>query len=207
MSAKGRGVEVETGEEFNPTPREAIVPLLETPLVTLPGGIWIEPCAGTGRIVRTVNEYRQDVRWRLFELDERVGQFLVPLLRPGIDKLAPFGDFVHRPWPATWTIADVLIMNPPFSLTSQFLAAAFARARWVVMLQRSNWFGSQERAPWLRKFCPDQYTLAKRPSFRPDGGTDSCEYSWFVWPPERERRAGTLAMLDDPNNGQQALAI
>lgn len=71
MSAKGRGVEVETGEEFNPTPREAIVPLLETPLVTLPGGIWIEPCAGTGRIVRTVNEYRQDVRWRLFELDER----------------------------------------------------------------------------------------------------------------------------------------
>lgn len=208
MSAKGRSDTGEHGEEFHPTDRAAIVPLLETDLVTLPGGIWIEPCAGTGRIVSTVNEYRSDVRWRLFEIDERVGQYLVPLVRPGIDKLAPFGDFVHRDWPSTWTLADVLIMNPPFSLSSQFLAAAFTRARWVVMLQRSNWFGSQDRAPWLRRFCPDQYTLPFRPSFRPDGKTDNCEYSWFVWPPgERDRRCGRIAMLDDPNCGQQALAI
>lgn len=208
MSATGRSDTGDHGEEFHPTPVEAIVPLLETQLVTLPGGIWIEPCAGTGRIVRTVNEHRSDVRWRLFELDPRVGQYLVPLVRPGVDKLAPWCDFVTRPWPAAWPLADVLIMNPPFSLTSQFVAAALARARWVVMLQRNNWFGSQDRAPWLRAHCPDQYTLPKRPSFRPDGGTDSCEYSWFVWPPDgRDRRSGTLAMLDSPNNGQRELAI
>jgi hypothetical protein len=209
VSAKGRSLSTgDHGFEFHPTPREAITPLLETSLVTLPGGVWIEPCAGTGRIVSTVNEYRSDVRWRLFELDPRVGEFLVPLVRPGIDKLAPFGDFVTRPWPASWTRADVLIMNPPFEHTSAFVAAAFERAHWVVMLQRVGWFGTQERAPWLRRFCPDQYTLPKRPSFRPDGQTDSCEYAWYVWPPgDRERRSGVLAMLDEPNNGQQMLAI
>lgn len=208
MSATGRSDTGDTGEEFYPTDPDAIVPLLECPLVHLPGGVWIEPCAGTGRIVRTVNEFRSDVRWRLFEIDERVGRHLVDVMRPGIDKLAPFGDFVHRPWPASWSLADVCMFNPPFSLALDFVKAAMARARNVVMLQRSNWFGTQKRAAWLRAHAPDQYTIAERPSFRPDGGTDSCEYSWFVWPEgEFNRRAGRLVMLEDPNRGQQALAL
>lgn len=204
MSATGRSNTGETGEEFYPTPETAILPILETPLLVLPGGMWIEPCAGSGSIVRTVARKRSDVRWILCELDPRVGRPLEQLARPGLDVLRPFGDFVHMEWTAP--VADVLVMNPPFSLASQFLAAAFERAAWVLMLQRTNWFGSQSRAPWLRSFCPDQYALPDRPSFRPDGKTDSCEYSWFVWPPgDRRRRSGRLAMLDSPETGQAEL--
>lgn len=198
----------QTGSEFHPTPVSAILPILETDQLALPGGVWIEPCAGTGRIVRTVNETRDDVAWRLFELDPTFEPQLSALVRPGRDKLAPFGDFVTRRWPSTWSKADVLIMNPPFSLAMDFLRVALERAHHVLMLQSNNWFGSQDRAPWLRKFAPDQFTLAKRPSFREDGQTDGVEYSWFYWGPGgRERRYGRLVMLELARGGQQLLAL
>lgn len=200
MSSKNRGAVGETGEEFYPTPEDATISLLETQLISLPGGTWIEPCAGTGAIVRAVNRLRSDVRWILCELDPRVGQYLGALVRPG-DVLLPFGDFVLREW--AFDVADVLIMNPPFEHTTAFARVSLERARTVVMLQRNSWFGTQGRAAWLRAHCPDQLTLPERPSFRPDGGTDSTEYSWFHWPPgNRQRRSGMLAMLDSPRTGQ-----
>lgn len=193
----------DTGEEFYPTPRDAILALLETDLVQLPGGNWIEPCAGTGRIISTVNEYRSDVRWHAFEIDPRLGSVLTTAIRPGLDVLAPFGDFVHRSWP--YPPAAAMVFNPPFSLAMDFVLAGFERARWVAMLQRSNWF-APARSNWLREHCPDVYPLAKRPSFTPDGKTDSTEYSWFVWPPDgRDRRSGRVAMLEPARGGQRDL--
>jgi hypothetical protein len=191
--------------EFFPTPRWAIKSLLESDQLILPGGIWIEPCAGTGRIISTVNSYRDDVDWIVIELLERFESYLRPLIRPGRDAMGKFGDFVHRPWSRPY--ADVLIMNPPFSLAMDFVKTAFRRAAWVVCLQRQNWF-SKPREAWLRKHCPDAYALPKRASFRPDGKTDSCEYSWFVWPPgNRKRRCGKLTMLELPGEGQQSFAF
>lgn len=96
MSAKGRkrkdAPATEVADfEFYPTPPEAIDSLLESHLVDLPGGAWIDPCAGTGRIPRTVNAYRRDVRWILCEIDERHRDTLNAIARPG-DVLLPFAD-------------------------------------------------------------------------------------------------------------------
>lgn len=195
VSAKGRKPKTAvTGSEFYPTPSDAILPLLTSPLVSLPGGRWIEPAAGTGRIVATVNSLRDDVQWTLCEIDERVGQFLEPLLRPG-DELLPYGDFLAPTWDRP--VADVAILNPPFKLTMGFVLACMARARTVVMLQRCGWCGTQARAPWLREHAPDVFRLPTRPSFTPDGATDSTEYDWFVWPAGgHDRREGRFAILD-----------
>jgi hypothetical protein len=210
VSSKGRkGHQVED-DEFYPTPRDAIVSLMETDLISLPGGVWIEPCAGSGRIVSTVNECRQDqglehIDWIMCELNPDFDPYLRRLVRGKRDTLMPYGDFVHRDWP--YPMADVLIMNPPFSLTFQFVMAALERARIVLCVQRQGWFGTQERSPWLTRHCPDSFQLPWRPSFRPDGKTDSCEYCWFHWPEGsvRGRRQGRLAMLDFPRKGQQSL--
>ena len=204
MSAKGRqGKQVEENE-FYPTPRNAILALLESDLVELPGGVWIEPCAGSGRIVSTVNDFRDDVSWIMCELDTRFAPCLAQLKREH-DVIAPFGDFVHREWPLPK--ASVLIMNPPFSMTMQFVQCGLTRADWVVSLQRQGWFGTRDRAPWLRDHCPDSFQIPRRLSFRPDGRVDNCEYSWFVWPPGSlsGRRTGCLGMLGDPQGGQQLL--
>jgi hypothetical protein len=205
LSAKGRkGKQVEEAE-FYPTPRPVILALLESDRVELPGGVWIEPCAGTGRIIKTVNDFRDDVDWRMVELQDQFDSYLRPLVRPGRDAILPYGDFVHREWEEPK--ADVLIMNPPFSLTLQFVQAGLKRARIVVCLQRQGWFGTQDRAPWLTRHCPDSNQIPWRPSFRPDGKVDNCEYSWFVWPEGSDagRREGRICMLERPRAGQQAL--
>ena len=194
--------EKDTGEEFYPTPASAILPILETDLLALPGGRWIEPCAGTGRIITTVNEFRGDVHWRAFEIDPRLGPVLSTTIRQGVDLLEPCGDFVHGPFDWTGPRAAVCLFNPPFSLALQFVIAAFERADHVLMLQRLNWLASA-RASWLRAHQPDVLALAERPSFTPDGKTDSAEYGWFYWPPgDRRRRVGRVAMLAPTRGGQ-----
>lgn len=204
MSAKGRKTQVPNDEEFFATPTWSIECFITSSLLKLPGGVWIEPCAGTGQIVKTVNEFRSDIQWRLFEIQEKFRPELELLHRPGIDTLE-FGSFLHLCENWTGPRADVLIMNPPFSLTMQFILAAMKLAKWVVCLQRKGFFGTQVRGPWLRAYCPDDYTLWRRASFLSGGKTDSTEYSWFVWPPdpfhrtgteERMRRIGQIAMLD-----------
>jgi len=207
MSSTGRKPKTtDTGDEFYPTPRWTIQALMESPAGReLPGGLWIEPCAGTGRIVDTINGCRKDVSWLISELHDQFDSFLKPLARPGRDFLNPYGDFVHGPWPHGF--AEVLIMNPPFSLTMDFVLEAMKRAMWVVCLQRQGWFGTKGRSPWLINHCPDIRQLPERPSFRPDGSTDSCEYCWFIWPPNSaaHRSEGTVSMLPMPDGGQQML--
>ena len=205
MSAKNRGKTTEDGE-FYPTPRDVILALLESDLVHLPGGRWIEPCAGTGRIISTVNDYRNDVDWWMCELQPSFAPYLGALCRDRRDLVInPYGDFVHRTW--GYPRAKVLIMNPPFSLAMQFVQEGLKRADWVVCLQRQGWFGTTGRSAWLAKHCPDILQLPWRPSFRPDGHRDNCEYCWFIWPPGSvsARRSGTVAMLDRPIGGQRAM--
>lgn len=219
MSSKGRKLQPKNDEEFFATPIWSIETFITSPLIKLPGGVWIEPCAGTGNIVKTINRFRTDIDWRLCELQERFRPDLEAIMRAGRDELTT-GDFVNgignfangSIWDEEAPIADVLIMNPPFTLTMAFVEAAFRRARHVVCLQRKGFFGTQGRAEWLRTYCPDDYTLWKRASFRSDGQTDSTEYSWFHWPPDpfdrtgidaRKRRVGQIAMLDKPPAQEQ----
>lgn len=197
MSARGRkkadGPRTEVAAfEFYPTPRETVLALVDSPLLSLPGGIWIEPCAGSGRINSTVNARRDDVGWLLCEIDPRHRDALTETLRDD-DVLLPFGDFVHREWP--FSRAAVCCMNPPFSHALAFVEAAMQRAGTVVMLQRLGWW-CPARSAWLRKHAPDTYVLPKRPSFTGEG-TDMTEYAWFVWPEgQHDRRFGRVAMLD-----------
>lgn len=200
MSSKGRKT-VEQ-DEFYPTPADAIDPMLVSPLLQLPGGTWIEPCAGTGSIIRAVKRIRSDVKFVVAEINTRFSEALNAVMGPKDEICLPFGDFVHMEWP--YPKAAVMIFNPPFSLALDFVKIGFERAHWVVMLQRTNWLGSKGRGDFLRRYCPDNYSLPTRPSFRPDGQTDSIEYSWFVWPPgDRERRVGQLAILDPPGTAAQ----
>jgi len=203
MSKKGKRKVEEN--EFYPTEREVVYSLLESDLVTLPGGTWIEPCAGTGRMISAVNERRKDVKWIMCELNNEFDPYLRDLQRKS-DIILPYGDFVHREWEIP--MADVLIMNPPFSLTMQFVQVALLRARIVVCLQAQGWFsGGAGRGPWLTKYCPDKGQLPWRPSFRPDGKKDSSEYCWYMWPKDslKGRRFGMTFMLEKPTGGQLSI--
>jgi hypothetical protein len=74
----------------------------------------------------------------------------------------------------------VVVTNPPFSQSLEFVEACLRRAPIVVMLLRLNWLASQKRNPFLREHTPSVYILPRRPSFT-GTGTDATDYAWFVW--------------------------
>lgn len=201
MSARGRkradgGVTEVAEHEFYPTPAPAIDAMITSRIVTLPGGRWLDPCAGAGAIPNVTNGHRSDIAWDLVDIDYRhvsalrmvdrvtsitTADFLALALDPALD---------GRLW-------DVAIFNPPFSRALEFVVHCRRLASVTVMLQRLNWIGPA-RAAWLRANQPDVYALPKRPSFTGDGNTDAAEYAWFVWDERApSQRFGRVAMLDE----------
>lgn len=76
---------------------------------------------------------------------------------------------------------DLIVTNPPFSLSMEFLTKSLSEAQTVVYLLRLNYLGSAERKTFWKQNQPTHlYVLSNRPSFT-GLGTDATEYAWFVW--------------------------
>lgn len=85
--------------------------------------------------------------------------------------------------------ADVIVMNPPFSLALEFVQRALCqRGATVAALLRLAFLASQRRAAFWRAHPADVYVLPKRPSFTGDGRSDSADYMWAVFGPGRGGR-------------------
>jgi hypothetical protein len=83
---------------------------------------------------------------------------------------------------------DLTIGNPPFSLAEEHSAKANALTLGgiVALLLRTAFFHGKKRDAFWAKYPPaKEYRLVERPSFT-GGGTDSAEYSVFVFTPGRK---------------------
>lgn len=82
---------------------------------------------------------------------------------------------------------DVIITNPPFSLSNEFLMKSrdlLAPGGTLIFLQRVGWLGSKKRIKFWSEISFPQKTpiLIPRPQFdKSKKGTDSCDYMWFIW--------------------------
>lgn len=189
MSSTGRGERLGGPDDFYVTPPWCVDRLLE--VWHPPGGLWFEPGAGDGSIIRAVSRRRTDVNWLACEIRP---QEINGLLNIGPHVAAIATDFLG---PFPWPDADigVVIGNPPFSLAMEFVLRAreVARRADICFLLRTNFSGSEARADFMRTNAPDLLSLPNRPSFV-GGKTDSIEYSWFVWP-SVPRTAGVFRVL------------
>jgi hypothetical protein len=173
MSSTGRGGE-RRANDFYPTPEWTVRRLLK--YVAIPSGTWLEPGAGNGVIIQTMNQSRPDLMWSAIELGP---------LQPGYSPLltvlpsAISGDFLTMAAPAQpFTGA---LGNPPYSLGEQFVRHALSMCLQVIFLMRLSFLETAERQPFHKEFGePDCFVLPERPSFT-DGGTDSCAYAWMRW--------------------------
>lgn len=186
MSSTNRGGK-RSPADFYPTPPYCVVRLLEAlhqygpPGLNyiLPGGTWLEPCAGDGAIIRAVARMRDDVDFHAHELREECEPELVKI--DAVSKVS-FGDFLLRlPDNAKPMPYAVAITNPPFSIAMDVLTHCMLFSPIVIMLLRLNYLESEDRCEFMRKHCPDLYVLPNRPSFAGNGSTDSITYAWFVW--------------------------
>lgn len=146
--------------ELYPTPVNAVTALMRC-IHFRQGDTFMEPCRAGGNIYDAVQLPADQKEWA--EISH------------GRDYLA--WDFGRQ--------FDVIITNPPFSLTEAFLRKSLselAPGGTLVYLQRVNFLGSKKRVPfWAEIGFPNKTPiLVPRPRFV-GGGSDSCEYSWFIW--------------------------
>lgn len=147
--------------DYYPTPQIVVDDLLK--YVTFrENDSFLEPCRGEARRIYNSILDVPESRKSFAELSE------------GIDYLAtPFDKH------------DVIITNPPFSISEEFLRKAMREIKddgTLIFLQRVNWLGSKKRVPmWTELGTPNKLCIIiPRVSFI-NGKTDSTEYAWFIW--------------------------
>ena len=142
-----------------PTPRCAVEALLSK-LTLKPKDTFLEPCRGTKHIFDRIDLPSDQKYWA--EIEE------------GVDYLS-----------AVFTQKDVIITNPPFSLTVEFIRKSLSELApngTLAYLQRVNFLGSKCRVDfWKEVGFPNKTpVIIPRPRFV-NGGSDSCEYMWMIW--------------------------
>lgn len=186
--------EKDIGADNYPTAEWAVERFLEERVdFAKAGPKWIEPCVGDGVIVEMVDRFRDDIDWTVCDIRDTSPA----LHRIGLtDDQITIGDFLE------WAVAhkeptfDVLMMNPPFWLTAEFVNHARKLAACVVCFQTLNLLGSEERNDWMRANVPDLYVLPDRPSHTGDGKTDAIYSGWYVWGPVTDKEPGLLTVLE-----------
>lgn len=145
--------------ELYPTPHQVVSALMQK-LKLREKDKFLEPCRGTDAIWNQINLPDNQKHWAEIEM--------------GRDYLK-----------TNFQQVDVIITNPPFSLTEQFIEKSLSELApdgTMAYLQRVNFLGSIKRIDfWKRVGFPGKSPIiVPRPRFV-GGGSDSCEYAWFIW--------------------------
>lgn len=199
------------------TPAWCVRRLLEA--APLPSGKWLEPCAGSGNIIRAVRDIAgyADVSWTACEIREECGD---PLVDAGVvcDNVL-VGDFFgyeetlrQEADGRRWAFDVVGPTNPPFSRAAEFIEAGRRLAPIVVMLLPVPFFGSEDREDLFARHMPSMILqLPNRPQFSGAKGTNSVEYGWWIWEASRRQQRGTwlerLAITPAEERGKRARKV
>jgi hypothetical protein len=79
---------------------------------------------------------------------------------------------------------DVICMNPPFSLATEFIEKALAMAPIVAVLLKADFWNAQDRIALGNRYRPThEYPLTWRPKFLESerGKNPLMNCTWFVW--------------------------
>lgn len=156
-------------QEFYPTPAGVVASLMSV-VHPREGDLFLEPCRGDGAIFDPVRLPHSRKLWAE--------------LREGVD-------YLETAFPP----CDLIITNPPFSLTEKFLRKSFSELKpdgTLIYLQRVNFLGSLIRVNFWAEigFPVKTPIIVPRPRFV-GGGSDSCEYMWMIWD-----RGGRVSLPD-----------
>lgn len=193
MSSTRQGAR-KTGADNYPTPDWCIRRFLEEwDDLDKVGKRWLEPAVGDGIIPEIVDKAIPGIEWTTCDIRDTSPA----LRRVGLDYNHHVGDFFQLP---TFSVEsgnrwDVAILNPPFRLTLEFIQRCLMLARVVVVMQRINYLGTEDRNAWFRGNMPDLYVIPNRVSFTGNGKADSVENAWHVWGPHRSVDVGELRLL------------
>lgn len=159
------------GRDFYPTPADLCRAALDLIEDTLPSSV-LDPGAGTGAWGWAVQDKWPDV-W-LAGVDKHFGN-------PGPYNKWWMADFTQWGYGQQF---DVVVGNPPFSLSQPFIEQALRYLKpggELLFLLPLNFLASQTRNFYWWKSQPlwRVYVMGRRPSFSGDGKTDAYEYALY----------------------------
>lgn len=140
--------------EYYPTPQEAIESLFS--VIGYPSNkfTYCEPCRGEARAI--YKHMPEGSAWA--ELTE------------GVDYLTNGFE------------SDIVITNPPFSLTKEFVTKARSESSCTIMLQKLTYMASKGRKKFWNENKPTSIiVLSERPTFVKEGTKGMYDYCWYVW--------------------------
>lgn len=148
----------------------------------VPIGLTVEPGAGEGAIIRAVDGYQEGGEPRPWLAIECRATARGKLEQTGAEVV--IGDFLDAAPPSGNRDVAAVISNPPFHSAEEFIrqAARLYPNAERAFLVRLGFLASEGRcALWKDLGTPSVYVLPNRPSFTPDGKTDSADYCWIVF--------------------------
>jgi hypothetical protein len=158
------------GDDFYPTPIEAVRGFLSAERQYLPKRLW-EPACGDGAIVLPLRAAGYEVR--ASDLVDRG----CPQSAFGIDFLFP----VYAP-------IDGIVTNPPFKLARAFVDRALDLAPYVAMLLRVSFLEGAARRPWFKAgplarvhISSRRLPMMHRHEWDGPKSTSAIAFAWFVW--------------------------
>lgn len=159
--------------DFYATPSWAVEELYRT-LPNLPQAT-IDPCAGTGALLLAANARRRGRRGadaRGIEQDHELAA-----LAEEAGAAVTVGDGLALDWKG-----HHVIINPPYRDAATWIEKGVKEAATVCALLRLGFLASETRHEFWKANPPRALVvLSNRPSFTPDGRTDSSDYAWFIW--------------------------
>lgn len=220
MSAKGRGDEVIADENY-PTPSWATRRILEAlPFLTCKRAVWLEPCVGDGAIVKVVQDMVSDCIIDAGDIrqtptpDGWEGHWICQPFSGWLSAHCADAVITNPPFSLAPALIDHFL--PRCDWLILLLRASFRLAPWrdnmpdgYKLPQRPEFVASEKckghnsrdkGCSWAQKValvvdptrvCPACGGKVQRST------SDSSEYSWFVWTPERGRSVGSTRILPD----------
>lgn len=179
MSATGRNTADHKRDSFDyyATPAWCVERLIAAePWITSRSSI-LEPCAGEGAILRVLRRFTE-AQLEAWEIQDR---FRSELHRSA-DRVHIGNALKLATHEAILGGFEVAFTNPPFGLAFPLLQALWPICDAIVFLLRLSFLASADRQPFLRLYPPALRVLPDRPSFS-FGGSDNCDYAWFIWRP------------------------
>lgn len=191
---------VRDGLDFYQTPRWCVDRLVNSGVLAAelatPGLNVLEPAAGRGAIVERLDGWAKvpgSWVWTSYEID--LGH-IEALQQCHVGTHEVYGkDFLGVAPALQPGSFQVIITNPPYSLSHEYLQACWRlQPKKLIFLLRLSFLASANRTDFMRKYAPDVYVLPDRPSFT-GKGADSTDYAWFCWYPRTGRKQGLIEVL------------
>jgi len=137
----------------------------------------LEPGAGLGAFLKPLRAAYPNALIHANDIDQTVGpwsdvseSFFLDYLNVGMPPL----DGGKR--------YDLVVGNPPFTFAMEFISKSLELSEAVVFILRQGFMSSAERSRFFREHKPSVVRIiSARPSFTPDGETDSADYCWIGW--------------------------